>query len=275
MHRVGTVIALWRYPVKSMRGEPLRTAAFDSEGMVGDRRFAFASTAAPPGKPLLSSRERTAMLLYAPRLEPTPTVATPDGRSFPLPSNELTAALQTALQALSQPGVANGSHDGTELTLLAAPNSPFTDVRPVSLVSEATLEAVAAEKETAVDPQCFRSNIVLSLDSEEPFAEDTWTAVVAQPAATIQPAATLHFGAIDANGFPAGLETRPTLLVQERIPRCRMVSLDPETATPDPALLRLLAQRHAGRLGIYASVLRPGTLHVGDTIFLQSPGEII
>ncbi len=253
MQRVGTVVELWRYPVKSMRGEPLHRADFDEAGMAGDRRFAFASTAAPAGKPLLSSRERTAMLRYAPRLEPTPTVTTPDGRSFPLPSPELVFALQGALRS----AIAGTTHPGAELTLLASPARPFTDVRPVSLVSLATLQAVAGELQTNLDPQRFRSNLILALDGDEPFAEDAWTA------------ATLHFGGLDLYGGASGLEVRPALVVRERIPRCRMVSLDPETTAPHPALLRLLAQRHGGRVGIYASVVRPGTLHVGDTIFLQ------
>ncbi len=253
MHRVGTVVALWRYPVKSMRGEPLQTAGFDAQGIVGDRRFAFASTAAPAGKPLLSSRERTAMLRYAPRLQPTPSVATPDGRSFKLPSPELVATLEGALHSAA----AGTTDSGAALTLLASPARPLTDVRPVSLVSMATLQAVAAELQTTLDPQRFRSNLMLALDSGEPFAEDGWAA------------ATLGFGSADAQGVPCGLDTRPALFVQERIPRCRMVSLDPETTAPDAALLRLLAQRHGGRLGMYARVARPGTLQVGDAIFLQ------
>ncbi|MDQ1466265.1 MAG: uncharacterized protein QOH10_680 [Actinomycetota bacterium] len=37
---VGTVAALWRYPVKSMRGEQLETAEVTERGTVGDRAYA-------------------------------------------------------------------------------------------------------------------------------------------------------------------------------------------------------------------------------------------
>ena len=233
MRRLGTVAQLWRYPVKSMRGEPLEQASFDPLGMAGDRRFAFTSTAAPAGKPLLASRERTAMLRYEPRLDPLPHVTTPDGRTLPLPSPELLAALQNDLAT-----------PGSRLHLQCSPELPLTDVRPVSLVSLATLRRLAQELGYPVDPQRFRSNLILALDEDRPFAEDDLGGQ------------TLLFGG----------EHGAALRVQERIPRCRIVSLDPETTAADPMLLRHLARAHQGTLGIYASVLQPGTVHVGDQV---------
>jgi uncharacterized protein len=37
---VGSVVALWRYPVKSMAGERLEVATIDADGIDGDRRSA-------------------------------------------------------------------------------------------------------------------------------------------------------------------------------------------------------------------------------------------
>ena len=37
---VGTVAALWRYPVKSMKGEQLQSAEVNPGGTVGDRAYA-------------------------------------------------------------------------------------------------------------------------------------------------------------------------------------------------------------------------------------------
>ena len=34
------VIGLWRYPVKSLQGEQLETAAITTDGLAGDRRYA-------------------------------------------------------------------------------------------------------------------------------------------------------------------------------------------------------------------------------------------
>jgi uncharacterized protein YcbX len=36
----GSVVGLWRYPVKSMMGEELNAAEVTERGVVGDRRFA-------------------------------------------------------------------------------------------------------------------------------------------------------------------------------------------------------------------------------------------
>jgi len=37
---IGTVTALWRYPVKSMRGEALDAAVLNERGLLGDRAYA-------------------------------------------------------------------------------------------------------------------------------------------------------------------------------------------------------------------------------------------
>ena len=48
---VGRVESLWRYPVKSMRGEELPEAFVGFAGVYGDRLYAFRSAAAPAGFP--------------------------------------------------------------------------------------------------------------------------------------------------------------------------------------------------------------------------------
>ena len=64
---IGRVESLWRYPVKSMRGEELHEAYVGFAGVYGDRLFAFRSAARPKGFPYLTGREQTSMLLYRPR----------------------------------------------------------------------------------------------------------------------------------------------------------------------------------------------------------------
>jgi hypothetical protein len=49
---IGRVESLWRYPVKSMRGEELPEIFAGFAGVWGDRLFAFKSSAAP--SPLLN-----------------------------------------------------------------------------------------------------------------------------------------------------------------------------------------------------------------------------
>jgi uncharacterized protein len=38
--RAGSVVALWRYPVKSMMGEELNSSQVTERGLLGDRQFA-------------------------------------------------------------------------------------------------------------------------------------------------------------------------------------------------------------------------------------------
>ena len=63
---IGKVESLWRYPVKSMRGEELSEAFVGFAGVYGDRLFAFRSAGRPSGFPYLTGREQMKMVLYPP-----------------------------------------------------------------------------------------------------------------------------------------------------------------------------------------------------------------
>src|SRR4029450_3453735 len=67
MGTVGKVESLWRYPVKSMRGEELDEAFAGYPGFYGDRVFAFKSSASPPVFPYFTAREQRRLLQYRPR----------------------------------------------------------------------------------------------------------------------------------------------------------------------------------------------------------------
>src|SRR5712664_4875039 len=67
MSVVGKVDSLWRYPVKSMRGEELNEAFAGFAGIYGDRVFAFRSSASHKGFPYLTAREQRRLLQYRPR----------------------------------------------------------------------------------------------------------------------------------------------------------------------------------------------------------------
>ena len=61
---IGSVDSLWRYPVKSMRGEELEEAFVGFSGVYGDRLFAIRSASAPKGFPYLTGRNQEKLLLY-------------------------------------------------------------------------------------------------------------------------------------------------------------------------------------------------------------------
>src|SRR5260370_25736333 len=64
---IGKVDSLWRYPVKSMRGEELDEAFAGYSGIYGDRLFAFRSSANHKGFPYFTAREQRKLLQYRPR----------------------------------------------------------------------------------------------------------------------------------------------------------------------------------------------------------------
>jgi uncharacterized protein YcbX len=58
------------------------------------------------------------------------------------------------------------------------------------------------------------------------------------------------------------------IMVLERDPRCKMISLDPDTADHNPEVLRSVAQAHDACAGVYCAVLVEGVLMKGDSIEL-------
>ena len=77
MSTIGKVDSVWRYPVKSMRGEELDQAFAGFSGVYGDRLFAFASSASPKGFPYLTGREQQQMIRYRPRFRDPEMAAQP------------------------------------------------------------------------------------------------------------------------------------------------------------------------------------------------------
>src|SRR5262252_1626803 len=77
MSVIGKVDSLWRYPVKSMRGEELQGAFVGYPGVYGDRVFAFNSSASPTGFPYFTAREQRKLLPYRPRFRRPDKAARP------------------------------------------------------------------------------------------------------------------------------------------------------------------------------------------------------
>ena len=93
---LGRISAIFRYPVKSMAGELLDVAKLSLHGIEGDRRLAFRRLADKSGFPWVTASKLNQLLLYKPfGLDPNtaellPThVRTPDGKEYPLWSDEL------------------------------------------------------------------------------------------------------------------------------------------------------------------------------------------
>src|SRR5438552_16971326 len=77
MSTIGKVDSLWRYPVKSMRGQELDEAFAGFSGVYGDRLFAFESSASPTRFPYLTAREQRRLLQYRPQFRNPDKAARP------------------------------------------------------------------------------------------------------------------------------------------------------------------------------------------------------
>jgi MOSC domain-containing protein YiiM len=62
--------------------------------------------------------------------------------------------------------------------------------------------------------------------------------------------------------------TKAVIAVIHRDPRCKMITLDPNTAEASPEVLRRVRDNHEGKAGIYGAVLVEGMVRPGDEIRL-------
>lgn len=239
MTPVGHVRELVRYPVKSMAGTPLESASLGWYGLEGDRRFAFRRVDERDGMPWLTASRLPQLLLYHPtRLdasagEPLPThVRTPSGSCLELGGAELTAE------------IAGRFGGGVELMKL---RHGIFDEAAVSVIALATIAGIGREAGLDLDRRRFRANIVLETERGEPFLEDAWVW------------RTLVFGDGDRG---------PAVSVTMRDLRCMMLNLDPETATQDARVMKTVVRLNANYAGVYATVVRTGTIRVGDRVSL-------
>ena len=259
MSAIGTVESLWRYPVKSMRGEELDEVFAGFSGVYGDRLFAFSSSASPKGFPFLTGREQRQMLRYRPRfrqpekaarpinqaeaekLPPgvTPLYAAPDDLMLDVetPTGDALAIDDSALIEALRQGI-DAKH---QLTLLRSERA-LTDCRPLSIFGIQSARKLGEETGISVDKRRFRANIYLDL--AEGFAEDEFV------------------------GRSIRIGPKVIVSILERDPRCMMITLDPDTGEKEPALLKKVAQAHSGMAGVYGAVLVEGMVHKGDSVEL-------
>ena len=257
MNIIGTVDSLWRYPVKSMRGEELDEAFAGFSGIYGDRLFAFKSSASPKGFPYLTAREQTRLLQYRPRFrypnkaarpvnlteaesmganpvsadpsELMVDVETPDARTLAIDDPVLMELVRTDIDPKHQ------------LTLMRSERA-MTDCRPFSMFSLQSARQLGEETGMPIDKRRFRANVYVDLTSAEGFGENSFV------------------------GKSLRIGPKVVVTVLERDPRCVMITLDPDTGEKTPAILKKVAQAHEGMAGVYGAVMIEGMLHKGDSV---------
>jgi len=260
MTLVGKVESLWRYPVKSMRGEELREAFLGFAGVYGDRVYAFRSSAAPTGFPYLTAREMEQMLRYKAAFRHPDRMARPPNLTeaeamapgitpvYPDPAdlNVDVVAPSGEVFAVNDPRLldrlAGGAAGALGNVTLHASDRAMTDCRPVSLISVQTAQQLGEEISAEVDKRRFRANVYLDLTPSSGFAEDSFVG------------RRLRIGA------------KAEIMVTDRDPRCKMITLHPDTAEQNPEVLRAVNRSHDNKAGIYGAVLIEGLVQRGDQV---------
>lgn len=281
----GTVAALYRYPVKSMRGEELMEADVTVRGVLGDRAYAVMdqrtghiASAKHPRKwgSLLACR---AVFVEPPlpgaQLPPV-RITLPDGTIIRSDQPGADALLSHALGrevALigeappaptreadrSLPGAAD-EEIREEPMALAAPAGSLFDHAVIHLITTGTLGRLRAmHPEGRFEAPRFRPNIVVATaEGCEEFIEDGWL------------------------GGELLLGPDVELRAADPTPRCVITTLAQGDLPGDPGILRAIASRRPvasvtiapgvmfpAVAGIYADVIHGGTLRRHDRVALH------
>jgi uncharacterized protein len=229
---VGRVVAVWRYPVKSMAAEELDSAEVSWHGLAGDRRWAFIRDGqVRSGFPWLTMRERPELARYRPRFaEPdrpdvSPTlVRTPSGGELDVADPALAAELGPGVRVIKQ-------------------NRGVFDTMPLSLLTTQALASLGRFVDGDLAAGRFRPNLLVDAGGGD-FPEDAWVG------------RALRIGAL-------------RMRVDQRDKRCVMVTIDPVTLRRNRAILRAIARERDSRLGVYGSTVEPGRVAAGDPVELE------
>jgi uncharacterized protein YcbX len=285
---LGSVSALWRYPVKSMQGEQISSAPITERGILGDRAYAVLDK--NTGLIASAKHPRKWSALFACRA----AFAEPPQLDAPLPPLWLTlpdgsvisSAQPDADQLLSHalgrdvalvthtPAPPTREVDRTpldddraatvitrETMALAAPAGTFFDYAALHILTTATLDQ-AQELYPAgrFEVRRFRPNIVVApAEGQRGFVENAWI----------------------GHTLVIGAELRLRLI--DPCPRCVVTTLAQAELPHDPGILRTLGRHNAAAsatlapgvvfpaiAGIYASVVKGGMLCLNDAISLAS-----
>ncbi|GLW69397.1 molybdenum cofactor biosynthesis protein [Kitasatospora phosalacinea] len=257
------VAALHRHPVKSLLGEQVDRARIDAHGLAGDRRHALLDLT--DGRIASAKEPRTWRRLLTLRAEGLEDggarITGPDGGV--LDDGGVSALLGRPVRLIGErPAGAKLRRSVPEQVLAAgveaevdspeqefgsaAEPGSFFDFAPLHLVTTASLAGAPAAR--------YRPNLVIDHDGE-PYAENAWI----------------------GRELAVGPDLR--LRVIAATPRCAVPTLPHGTLPADPEALRRPARENRVRplpamqplpcLGVYAQVLAPGVVGVGDAVTLR------
>ena len=279
---LGSVVALWRYPVKSMMGEELNAAMVTTRGLWGDRAYGLvdcadgkvASAKNPRKWPRLFDFRAALVDIVQTGAMPPVRITLPDGTVVPNERSDLNQILSRALNrevsleatALSQeagpespPSVSptakaeeywpdmEGLDYRDTVTDFELPEGTFFDCAVVHLLTTATLDRLRElYPEGRFEVRRFRPNVVVqAAGGMKTFVENGWI------------------------GHTVAIGDAVRLTITGPCPRCVMTTLAQGDLPKDPGILRAAAQHNQVNVGVYASVLQGGEIRRGDPVRLE------
>jgi len=280
---MGTVEQLFRYPVKSMGGESRPRLVVGANGVPGDRAWAVrdeqrggirggkrfaelmqcsarylvepAAQGSSPAEILLpgGARLMTGDATAAAQLSDvvgSPVTLWPlmpaealehYERNAPL-LDDLEAELRRIFARLPDEPLPDLSVFPPELMRYESPVGTYFDAFPLLVMTRQSLNSLArAAPDHRFDVRRFRPNVLLDWPDGDAFPERAWA------------------------GRRMTIGTA-TLQLEITCPRCVMTTHGFADLPKDPGVMRALVAHAGGNLGIYASVVEPGELSVGDVV---------
>lgn len=265
----GVVVAIWRYPVKSMMGEELNATEVTERGVLGDRALALID--AENGKVVSAKNPRRwpnlfdfrAAYVEPPRVAhmlPQARITLPDGETVSTDEADVEPRLSAGLRRtvrLTRSAFEGARAEGywpdhdwlaqrDETFEFPLPAGTLFDSALVHLITTATLDRLRSiAPASRFEPRRFRPNFVIQpADGATGFVENDWIG------------RTLQLGDV-------------LLQISGPCPRCVMTTLSQGDLPRDPGVLRTVVQENDGNVGVYASVVRGGRVRRGDSVDLS------
>ena len=276
----GTVVSLWRYPVKSMLGEELNSSYVTERGLVGDRAYALIDQ--KTGKVASAKNPRKWGKLFDFRVafieDPAPPqevddnnilppvrITFPDGTHiFSSDQDKIDHTLSSVLGRevrlmratdLEKPRYEEywpdieGLAQREKVTDEAMPPQTFFDIAVIHIFTTSTINRLRElYPEGRFEVRRFRPNIVVESTSEEKkkdFIENLWV------------------------GKKLMIGEDIVLSVTGPCTRCVMITLPQGDLPKDLGILRTVAQYNRVTAGVYATVHKGGTIRRGDLVRLE------